>query len=360
MTKVLEVSFGGLGFDGSSSVIYSIAEALQGKIEFEFLVFSKKNSRESEFAQIGKVNRINGYSGNILEKIFRSRIFYKELYKLCKGNNYDVIHCHNLPDAGVILKAAKKAGVKLRIVHSHQTKSTRKTSIFRKFKNKRNLRLIEKYATHKIGCSIQACRDFYKDNDYKVIYNSVDLNKFNIKNKEKNISPSFIHVGRFAYPKNQRFLLKVFKEIKEREKDASLLLIGYGNDEKVIRKDILSYGLEDNVKIVQGDNDFVAKSFAQANYMIFPSFFEGFSIVLIEAQASGCYCFASDAIVEEVDCGLMKKIPLEKDAKTWAEIILNDIKNKNLWDEEELLIKINKFDRKVITEQYFRLYNGEL
>lgn len=361
MTKVLHVSFGVLGNDGVSNVIFSIVEPLHNQFDFGCVVFSRRTDREKEFNKYGKIYRVNGYNGKFIEKIFRSFVLSKQIYKICKENNYQIIHCHNLPDAGVILKAAKKAGVKIRIIHSHNTKSNKKQSLFKRIKIKKNSNLIEKYATHKIGCSKKACEDFFKSKDYKVIYNSIDLEKFNIKNRNPESQSGgikFVHVGRYDYQKNQRFLIKVFKEIKEKISNASLLLIGFGKDEEDIKSDILQYNLANCVEMVQGNSDFVSKKFAESDYMIFPSRYEGFGIVLLEAQASGCYCFVSDAIQDEVDCGLMRKISLSDDAKTWADIIVKFISEKKVFDFKQITEKMKVFDKNVIAQKYAELYNS--
>ena len=356
MKKVLHVSFGGLGVGGVSSVIFSIVEPLHKKFDFDCVVFKKELEREKEFLKYGKLYRIGGYSGSIFEKIFRSFIMYKGILKICKENKFDIIHVHNQNDAGSVLKAAAKAGVKTRIVHSHNTKTPTKQGILKKIKSIINLKSINKYSTIKLGCSKQACEDFYTSKDYKVIYNSVDLEKFNIKNKVEHEGIRFIHVGRFCSQKNQIFLLKVFSEIKKILKNATLQLIGFGEDEDRIKLKIKELGLENSVEITPGDQNFVAKSFSESDYMIFPSTFEGFGIVLIEAQASGCYCFVSDAVQDEADCGLMKKIYLEKSPQVWADIIIEQINKKDCLNFDEVSHRLKAYDKGVIAEEYAKLY----
>ena len=51
--------------------------------------------------------------------------YYKNLKKLIKENQYDLVHAHgNSNTLGIDLKAAKKAGCKVRVAHSHNTKTT--------------------------------------------------------------------------------------------------------------------------------------------------------------------------------------------------------------------------------------------
>ena len=137
MKKILHVSFGGLGRGGVSSVIFSIVQPLYKKFNFSCVVFGKKCEREEEFLQYGKLFRVKCYTGKFLEKIFRSAILYDGICKICKKHKFNVIHVHNFPDAGIVLKAAKKAGVNVRIVHSHTTATTRKVGFLKRIKAKK-------------------------------------------------------------------------------------------------------------------------------------------------------------------------------------------------------------------------------
>ena len=59
------------------------------------------------------------------------------------------------------------------------------------------------------------------------------------------------------------------------------------------------------------------------NVFLFPSFFEGLPVVLIEAQAAGVHCLISDCITKEVDLGLnlLNYLSIEKNIEQWVEKI---------------------------------------
>ena len=166
-----------------------------------------------------------------------------------------------------------------------------------------------------------------------------------------------MHVGRYCYQKNQTFILKVFKIISERLKNTHLTLIGFGEDEEIIKKEIKELNLEKFVTMASGNSDFIASEFTKSDCMIFPSNFEGFGIVLIEAQASGCYCFCSEAIQDEADCGLIKKLSLNDGYEVWANEIINYINSKNDIDYKTLTKKLKQFDEEVIANQYAKFYS---
>ena len=61
---------------------------------------------------------------------------------------------------------------------------------------------------------------------------------------------------------------------------------------------------------------------------IFPSIYEGFGMVLVEAQASGLQCIVADTIQKEACItNLIKIVSLKNSKREWADIILS-YKNK--------------------------------
>ena len=360
--RILHVSCGGLGHGGVSAVIFSIVENLYTKYDFDCVVFKKKCDREDKFLKYGNTYRINCYNDgkkSIVELIFRPFVMFWGIYKICKKNKYDIIHVHNNFEEGYCLFAAKLAGVKVRIAHSHNTASPKKEKFLIKLRAKINRYLVNKNATSKIGCSKAACMDYYASNDFKVIFNAIDLTKFKPNKNFDKKSLKFIHVGRYTYQKNQEFVIKVFLEILKLVDKAELHLVGFGEDEKKLKEMVTNFNIDKKVKFIPGNNVDIVNEYSKAQYMIFPSFFEGFGIVLIEAQAMGIHCYVSkEAIQKELDAGLLTFISLNKSPKEWAKIIMNDI-NNNKTDYSKVSKNLLKFSSDIITKQYYKLYGGE-
>lgn len=129
------------------------------------------------------------------------------------------------------------------------------------------------------------------------------------------------HVGRFFEQKNHLFLVEVFREIASRRENAFLLMIGAGSTEETERK-LKEYGLGDQYLILSHRQD-IPQLLAAMDVFVFPSIFEGFGIALLEAQAAGLRCIASDHCPAEVirteHCISM---PLEN-PEQWAEAALD-------------------------------------
>lgn len=97
-----------------------------------------------------------------------------------------------------------------------------------------------------------------------------------------------LFVGRLAARKNVMEAARLFALHARARPDDRLLFIGKGNQESRIRKFAKREGIQDKVHLVQNLGfDELADHYACADMFIFPSLWEGFGLVLLEALASG-------------------------------------------------------------------------
>ena len=337
------------------------------KIQFHFLC--DEDSTNIPYEEIekmgGKVIIIPPY-----QRLFE---YQKELYRIFKENDYKIVHSHISTLSVFPLRIAKKAGVPIRIAHSHSTSNKKE---WKRNLIKNILRPFSKlYANQFFACSELSGRwlfgeKAFKNNSIKIINNAIDLEKFKF-NKEKRdeirkklkIDENIIlvgHIGRFVTQKNHEFLIDVFNEIHRRKQNSKLILIGQGNlKEKIIEK-IKYLGLQDYV-IFTGQTTNVSDYYNAMDIFVLPSLYEGLPVVGIEAQANGLLCeFSTDMTKETKVLNTTKFISLKETAKKWAEIILEDYKNfkrKNSFDE---MTKKNfniKEEAKKLEEYYINLNN---
>lgn len=358
-TKVLHVSYGGLGKGGVSAVIFSITENLTEQFDFGCVVFSKKGISEERFKKIGKLHRVNCYiPGSIVEKIVRPFRMYWGIKRICIKERYDVIHCHNGEEEAFALLAAKHAGIKNRIAHSHNTNSPREISFKKKLYYKLLRKSINKNATQMVACSTQAAQDFFgKTSNVTVIPNSINLDRYYKDRNGEDSHLRFVHVGRYDYPKNQEFILEIFKIIHQKYSESLLRLVGFGADEQYLKGKASELHLNDSVFFVPGDAADIPEEYKNADYMIFPSRYEGFGIVLIEAQAAGVYCFVSEAIQPEANAGSLQQLSLNDPAETWADAILSyHVEHPKKTENRKEFY--NNYMAKIVSEKYGALYKG--
>lgn len=315
------------------------------KIQFDFIFDGYHDTpidKEIE-SYGGKIYKVSPYSDGMYKSI-------KEIYKVIKENNYEVVHSHMNSLSVFPLMAAKIAGAKIRIAHSHSTatKDEVKKSIM-----KYSLRPFSKvFPTHYCTCSKKAGewlfgKHFYKKGKVKLVKNAIDVDKFiynkEIRNrvrKELGISDKFVigNIGRFAYQKNHDFLIDIFNEVYRIDKDAVLLLIGDGELRDSIKEKIDRLGLSKNVMFL-GIRQDVYNIIQAMDVFLFPTRYEGLGIVVIEAQANGLSTIASEAIPKEAVINeLFEYCSLNEDAKKWADKVLK-ARNTIRLDRSESVIK---------------------
>lgn len=282
-------------------------------------------------------------------------------------HDYDVVHVHSGPKNYFILKAAKKWGIPVRVAHSHNTgfQSKNPASIMLGNMLKGSLK---KYATHMVGCSEVACEWMFgkgcvESGKAKVILNAINCDLF-IYNEEirkevrkgLGLEDKFVlgHVGRFEAQKNHSFLLDIFAEVAKKRDDTRLVLIGIGSLMEHMKRKVETLGVADKVLFLGFRND--RERIMQAmDAFVFPSLYEGLSVVLIEAQASGMPVFVSDSTTTEVSYSPhIKFLSLNRNASEWAGEIVNQavVERKNMKNE----IAKAGFDINKMIDNLYRVY----
>jgi len=150
--------------------------------------------------------------------------------------------------------------------------------------------------------------------DVKVIYNpvSVNLNKL----AKRSSFPTFLYVGRLLdIHKNISFLLRGLSRFARKE--WVLKIIGTGPDEDKLKKLVVHLGISDKIQWLGFKND-PFDSIEECTALLLTSRFEGFPLVLIEANAHGIPVIASncptgpeDIVIEGVNGYLFPEGDLE-------------------------------------------------
>lgn len=246
--------------------------------------------------------------------------FIKDLYDLLKAHpEIKIIHSH-LNFANVYsLAAAKLAGVKVRISHAH---SSYEAKSFFDFLRKQFMHLVgwRIVATDYWACSDKAALWLYGNSGKsRVIKNAINLSEYKFDIKKRNeyrqkyqIENDFvwIHVGSFSKSKNHQFLLNLFSEFLKEHKNSKLILCGDGGERKTIEQQIDCLGIK-NAVVLLGNVNNCQDYLCASDVFVFPSMFEGFSLSVIEAEATGLPCVVSKAVPDDaICCGNVNKIPM--------------------------------------------------
>ncbi len=308
------------------------------KIQFDFICDEDSTCIPyDEIEQLGgKVILIPPY-----QKIFK---YHKELKKVLKEGKYKIVHSHINTLSVFALFAAKRAGVPVRIAHSHSTTNKKE---FKKNIIKQLLRPFSKlFATDYFCCSELAGRWLFGNKEYDkgnvyLLNNAIDLDKFKYdenmrraKRKELGITDDTLvigHVGRFVETKNHRFLIDIFNEIHKEEPNSMLLLVGCGPLMDEIKEKVESLKLNDSVKFL-GQRSDVNDLYQVMDLFLLPSLYEGLGMVAIEAQVSGLPCIASSEVPNVTNVtGNLEFVGLDQNVKDWSEVI-KKVSNKKRID----------------------------
>ncbi len=292
------------------------------------------------------------------------------LYKFLKLHKVDVIHGHELKVYANAQLAATLAGTKAKVFHIHTPFSEWPISDFRKklysFFYPRTLRrfnaveiaLTDSRKRVKMQTGIDEAR-------LVVIPNAVDLERFTFSTQtradyKKEIQKKYKLPAKFTFglisrmteEKGHKVLLEAFYrflDYKEVEREnVHLLLAGGGELEKLIKAQIAELGLTKHVTLTgRFDDSELVKLYVALDAFVFPSFAEGFGIVLIEAMASGLPIISSNLeVLEEVGGSTMFAYFDVGNAQNLAE------KMHNLYSKKDVLSTVGESARQRVQALY--------
>lgn len=250
-----------------------------------------------------------------LRKILREHREYKTVY-------------FNILDAGAAFTMLVPFLMRRRIVvHSHNS-DTDKHRLHRLCRPW--LRLM---ASGKVACSDEAAVFMFAKGSRSalIIPNAIDAAKYSfspetraLKRAELGLEDRLVicHVGRLSHQKNPWGLLDIFAAIRGKCPSAILLSVGSGELREEFEARIKEKNLSDAVRCL-GVRPDVPGILQAADVFLFPSFYEGLSIALLEAQAAGLPCVASDTVSRQtIVTDLVQCLPLSAAPEIWAERVL--------------------------------------
>ena len=276
----------------------------------------------------------------IWNRICRKVGRYIDFRHIVQGEKPDVIHMHLRIGIYPIIIPYKKLGIKyFYTVHNVLDRYfTKKIGLNSKYLDYR----VAKYLSGKDRISFIALHDglneeirsYFNTDAVYTVNNGIRMERFVPELYNRNeirgalgVRPQDYlvgNVGSFSEQKNHDMILDVFCEVTKRRPDSKLLLVGRGVERPKIEARIKTLNIEDKVIILENRDDVPALMSAM-DVFLFPSKWEGFGNVLIEAQCMGLRCIISDRVPEAVRLtNLVVVRSLEDNPSEWAETLLDN------------------------------------
>lgn len=293
------------------------------KVQFDFVV-----DEDSTLVPRGEIEFLGGRVFTVppYQHVFA---YQKALVRLFREQGWEIVHSHENALSVFPLRAARRAGVPVRIAHSHSTSGRGEPA--------RNAikwvlrRLANVYPTHRMACSRHAGEWLFgRGADFDVLRNAIELDRFWFDPRaraevraELGIPDDQLvvgHIGRFVTQKNHAFLLEVFGRVVRGGADAALVLAGDGPLRPEVERKAEEMGLSGRVHILgqRGDANRLYQAF---DVFCLPSLYEGLGIVAVEAQAAGLPCVLSTEVPREADVtGAARFLPIDNPS-VWAGVL---------------------------------------
>jgi glycogen synthase len=258
----------------------------------------------------------------------------EEGIKVINANGkFDIIHGHDWLSA-YAAKALKNSYSIPMVCTIHATEHGRNNGI--RTEMQKYISSVEWMLTYE-SWKVIACSEYMRDEIYNVF--STPLDKLSVipnavcsveigeaqnieefrrgfaKDNEKII----FYVGRHVYEKGIQLLLDAVPDILASYSDAKFIIAGKGVMTDELKERVIALGLEDKVLFTgYVDDKLKTRLYKIADAAVFPSLYEPFGIVALEAMAAGCPVVVSDIgglkeIIEHKVNGL-KHIPGSKDS----------------------------------------------
>jgi len=297
-------------------------------------------------------------------------VAYRQLKRLMKEQDFDLLHCHS-PVGGVLARlAAKAAGIKKVIYTAHGFHFCKGAHLINWLLFYPVERLMSRYTDtlitinredYKRARAFKSCRVEY------VPGIGIDSSAYGMpgiarwaRRRELGIADEetlIISVGEFSKRKNQQVIIKSLAAMKKDK--IKLMLCGTGVKEKKLRLMVKKYGLEEKVIFMGYRND-IPQLLPLADIFVLPSYREGLPVAVMEAMASSLPLVCSRVrgnkdLVKEGKGGYL--VPVN-DVAAYTKALARLIEDKMIRESFGAYNKsrVRKYDRQLVKEKMTEIY----
>lgn len=369
MIKVLHV-FGKMDRGGAETRTIEVTPLLAERgVEFDFCTLSAGAGQLDELIrQLGR---------EVFPCPLRPGLmsFGSRFVRFLKNSDYDIVHSHSHYFSGYIVKLAHKAGIKSRIAHFRNTYDGKSLNLQRKIYK----RIMRKWIGEHATAILAVCRgamelgwgeDWEKDSRAKVVYNGLDLSRFQFTGQERrdvlselgipHDSKIIINVANLRRQKAHDVLLDAAAKLVEVDSKYHFLLVGDG----VLRDEMEAKA--ENLQIIEnihflGVREDVPKLLKASDCFVLSSRWEGLPGVVLEAIAAGLLVVATDlpGVKEIAEHTNLINIVKVEDAEALAKGIL-DVFNNSYLQQKQGQPFPKEFGLEQCAETLYNIYISQL
>ncbi|MDG2960983.1 glycosyltransferase family 4 protein [Bisgaard Taxon 10/6] len=271
--KILFLVDGLYNAGGTERVVCNLANLFSKELGCTVIIANRTTTKENVYFSLNDKIKVEALGKNYFH-------FYRNLNKFIKEQQPSIILIHNMGKLSLFssfLKIPKNCKL-LSLEHVAFQSRPYWVRILSKVVYKKYHQIIALTQNDKMAYSV------FHQNVISIpnisAYDVTTLNNvYNTKSKK------VIAVGRLTYQKNFLALLTAWKGIQERYSGWDLAIYGEGEDRKVLEEYITENKL--TTVTLKGNQTDLSDAYKKASFLVMSSHYEGFGLVLIEAQSFG-------------------------------------------------------------------------
>lgn len=300
-------------------------------------------------------------------------VAYKQLDKLLKEYDFDVIHCHT-PMGGFLGRLAGKNNNIPKIIYTahgfHFYKGCPKLNRLLYYPIEKTMaRYTDALITINSEDFASAKKLNVKGNTYRIHGIGIDTKKFSSQYNASKIRNELgikdnqfvlISVGEININKNQEIIIRAMNKMRDR--DIVYLICGDGFKKTELIRMVKENQLEDNIRFL-GYREDIERIYAASDLFVFPSFREGLPVSLMEAMLSGLPVVVSRIrgvvdLVKEEENGLLLD---PGEVNEWIEAIYRIKNNKGFAKKigERNKSALDNFDKENVKKELAKIYEEQ-
>jgi glycosyltransferase involved in cell wall biosynthesis len=362
--KILQV-VGALGLGGIEGWLTQVTRAAPRDWQIDFLVRrTLDGSHEAALKGLGCRILAGLDRRNPLRFV---RLFNQAVRQ---GGPYQVVHSHVGPFNGIVMLAAARQGVPVRISHAHNDNRFQEagSGLLRRRYLALSRQLLARYSTDRLAVSRQAAEYLYGESA-ALFCPGIDFSSFDtlperaVVRRSVGLADDAIvlgFVGRLDEQKDPQTLLRVVRHAHGLDRRVRLLLVGEGPLRQRLEEQAAALGISGIVHFHgAAPAGAVPGLLAAMDVFLFPSLWEGLGLALVEAQAAGLPCLISEAVPAEavVIPALVHRIPSAQTTQ-WAHLALEVAARSKPTDALDR-VRRSQFDLESGVRALGRLYTGQ-